>query len=120
MNLIFIVVFVFLISKIYNTNYKNKFYYIIIFLYYINFYFNIYNIDFYSGNIFTFYKKVNLALLNGLMVIHPWLTFILYSYIIFILYNIINNNKIYKILFLKNFIKYTCLMLIITAILLGS
>lgn len=120
LNLIFIIMFVFLILKIYNINFKNKFHYPIIFIYYINFYFNIYNIDFYSSNMYTLLKKINLALLNGLVVIHPWLTFILYSYIIFILYNIINSNKIYKILFLKNSIKYTCLILIITAIFLGS
>lgn len=120
LNLVFIFILVILILEIYNVPIKKCIYYLPILIYFLNFYFNSHDIVLYCGDLGILFKKLNNALLNGLLVIHPWLTFILYGYIFFTLHYYVNNIKIYKILFLKNNLKYSYINYIIYAIMLGS
>lgn len=73
---------------------------------------------------FFFFKKLNLALLNGVLNIHPWLIFLLYSVLLFLilfLKNLKHSNPAYwnfTFLILKN--KFWLISLSVISILLGS
>jgi hypothetical protein len=75
-------------------------------------------------NSYVFFKKLNVALLNGVVNIHPWLTFTCYGFLIIIsmFFNKTTNSKKFLLNnhFLKISKKWLYLLLIILSIFLGS
>jgi cytochrome c biogenesis factor len=118
-----ILVIIGLIGIITGLNYfifKKKLYYRILVILYATIYFINFDVVVYSGSVLHLYKKLNIGLLNGLLIIHPWFIFVLYGFIIFIGLLIKSSVNFYKILFYRNFFKYIYLFLSSYAILLGS
>lgn len=121
-NLIIILIILIFFKKKQNIFYKNIFFN---FLFLILIIFNVNTIIQFSkyGNQLTFFKKYNTALLNGIINVHTWLTFVCYSFIIiFILISVYlyTFKKMYlNIFFFKNFKKWFYFYSIFTAIFLG-
>lgn len=86
----------------------------------------LYNPPFYvdtSVSSFFFFKKINAALLNGVLNVHPWLIFTLHACMITLVYFIFfkkNKYARYNLIFLKSFTKQWVTALPAVAILLGA
>jgi hypothetical protein len=71
LNVIVVLFIIIIFLEIYNISLKRKLFYKLLFVLYIVIAFNNFDYGVYSGSFFNFYKKLNMGLLNGLLVIHP-------------------------------------------------
>jgi hypothetical protein len=97
---------------------QKAFFLIIVFIFFSNSF-----INYTTSNPLFFQKNINIALLNGVLNIHPWLIYILYTYIIYILTDFSkksNKKNIMSRVFWKNFAKYIYFFISSSAILLGG
>lgn len=120
LNVIVVLFIIIIFLEIYNISLKRKLFYKLLFVLYIVIAFNNFDYGVYSGSFFNFYKKLNIGLLNGLLVIHPWLIFILYGMIILSVCIVKCFANPYRVFFFIKFFTYKYFFLASYAILLGS
>ena len=120
LNVIAVLFIVIIFLEIYNISWKKKLFYKLLFVLYVVVTFNNLDYSLYSGSFFNFYKKLNIGLLNGLLVIHPWLIFILYGIIILSIHIVKFFSNPYRVFFFIKFFTYKYFFLASYAILLGS
>lgn len=120
-NLIVILFLIFFILILTNFFKKEHSVYYVLIIYYLIFYKNTVNAYFIKITIPLIYKKINMALLNGILNIHPWITFMCYSLLLFFLISFFfRKDDIKRWFFRKNFVKYRLIILVTCSIFLGS